>query len=247
MKPGSASMYPMLKLTSWSHKGGMFSGINLAIAAGQVTAVVGVEGSGARELVRSVAGLERASGEKSSATGGPNTSVAVEYVGPDRRDELFFNLTLAENVVARLTDSRIKTRFGMLRRSGVRAVGQEWISRFHIRSESGGQPVGSLSGGNQQKVAVASAVAPDPALLVLEEPTRGVDVSSKRDIHELLGNFAQAGHGVLIYSTEIVEAYEAADVVYVMVRGQLAGPLLVPDFKDVEDFASRISSLESMA
>lgn len=229
---------PLLHLTQWTNRKGAFRGVDLPIAAGEVAAVVGVEGSGARELIRSVAGLEPAVGTNKDA------KLSVEYVGPDRRDALFFNLSVAENIAARLDDSRV-VQFGMLRLSGIRAVGRDWVSRFHIRTESVDQAIGSLSGGNQQKVVVAAATARNPQLLVLEEPTRGVDISSKKDIHDLLKDFAASGHGVLLYTTEVVEVYEAADRVYVMSAGEIVGRLSVRDFADVESMASRISALES--
>lgn len=235
---GSSDVMPLLHLTHWTHRRGAFLDVDLPIVSGEVAAVVGVEGSGARELVRSIAGLEAARGAQMKP------ELSVEYVGPDRRDALFFNLTVAENIAARLDDSRV-VQLGMLRRSGIKQVGKSWVSRFNIRAESVDQPVESLSGGNQQKVVVAAAIARNPKLLILEEPTRGVDVSSKKDIHDLLKDFAAGGHGVLTYTTEVVEAYEAADQIYVMVAGRLVGSVRVADFADVESFAARISALES--
>jgi ABC-type sugar transport system ATPase subunit len=235
---------PILSLTSWTQVNGAFRGIDMTLNAGQVAAVVGVEGSGAREFVRSIAGLERARGTRQFADPYGATSMSVAYVGPDRREALFYNLSVAENIGVRLDDDRV-ARFGMLRRAGVRDVGEVWISRFNIRTQSIDQPVGALSGGNQQKVVVAAAAATNPKILILEEPTRGVDVSSKKDIHDLLKEFARGGHGVLIFTTEVVEAFEAADELYVMVGGSLVGPLSVQDYRDVESLASRVTVLES--
>src|SRR5690606_20795599 len=88
-------------------------------------------------------------------------------------------------------------------------------------------PIGSLSGGNQQKVAVAAAISCGPRLLVVEEPTRGVDVRTKAEIYQLLRSWAAAGNGVLVYCTEVPEAYEVADTVHVGRGGHLSPPVTV--------------------
>lgn len=239
-----APVGPLLGIRSWTHVDRAFSDIDMTLQAGQIAAVVGVEGSGAREFVRSIAGLERARGTRWAPDPDDAAAMSVAYIGPDRREALFFNLSVAENIAARLDDDRV-SRFGMVRRSGVRDVGRSWVARFNIRVQSIDQPVGSLSGGNQQKVVVAAAAATDPKILILEEPTRGVDVSSKKDIHDLLKEFARSGHGVLMYTTEVVEAFEAADELHVIVAGRLAGRLRVQDFGDVESLASQVTVLES--
>ena len=102
----------------------------------------------------------------------------------------------------------------------------------------------SLSGGNQQKVAIAAAVVASPHVLVLEEPTRGVDVGSKADIYEILRAYARAGHAVVVYCTEVLEIFEVAELLYVVSDGRLSEPVDVAAFTDVESLAAEAGRLE---
>ncbi|MBV8396406.1 MAG: sugar ABC transporter ATP-binding protein, partial [Actinobacteria bacterium] len=103
----------------------------------------------------------------------------------------------------------------------------------------------SLSGGNQQKVAIAAAVGAKPAVLALEEPTRGVDISSKAEIYEILRRFVADGGAVVLFCTEIPEVYEVADQLHVVYDGRLSQPLAVADFADMEALAKAVASLET--
>ena len=108
-------------------------------------------------------------------------------------------------------------------------------------------PIRSLSGGNQQKVAIAAAVRARPEVLALEEPTRGIDISSKAEIYEILRGFAADGGAVLLFCTEIPEVYEVADRLQVVSDGQLSPPLEVASFADMEALAKAVASLETHA
>ncbi len=101
-----------------------------------------------------------------------------------------------------------------------------------------------MSGGNQQKVAIAAAIVKRPAVLVLEEPTRGVDIGSKREIYRLMRAYASDGHAVIIYCTEVPEVFEAADLAYVVSDGRLSDPLVVMNYPDVESLARAVTRLE---
>ena len=108
-------------------------------------------------------------------------------------------------------------------------------------------PIRSLSGGNQQKVAIAAAIVKRPKALVLEEPTRGVDIGSKEEIYRLLRQFTSEGHAVIMYCTEVPEVFEVADRVHVVSDGRLSDPLLVFEYPDVEALAAAITRLERHA
>ena len=114
-----------------------------------------------------------------------------------------------------------------------------------VKAGSIDQPIRSLSGGNQQKVAIAQALASAPQLLLLEEPTRGVDIHSKAEIYRLLRDYAAAGHAVVMFCTEVLEVFEAADIVQVMSEGRMSPPEQIAGFADVEDLATRITQLEN--
>ena len=231
----------MLRLRGWQHVGGEFSDVELELSAGQIVALVGVEGSGARELVRSMAGIEPATGSAELPRG--SLADAAAFVSADRQASLFGNLTIAENIVSRL-GSAITGPLGTLRRGRIARLATDFVRRFQVRARSVALPVRSLSGGNQQKVAIAAAIILRPRILVLEEPTRGVDIGSKREIYRLLREYAGQGNAIVLYCTEVPEVFEAADVVYVVSDGQLSPPLLVAAFDDVRALAAEITRLE---
>jgi ABC-type sugar transport system ATPase subunit len=164
-------------------------------------------------------------------------------VSADRAASLFPNLTVGDNVVARLGD-QITGVLGALRRGRMRAIALDIRETFHIRARSIDAPIRSLSGGNQQKVAIAAAIVTRPAALVLEEPTRGVDIGSKEEIYRLLRDYADEGHAVILYCTEVPEVFDVADRVHVVSDGRVSQPLDVHAFKDVKALAAQITRHE---
>jgi ABC-type sugar transport system ATPase subunit len=233
-----------LRLEDWTHTGGEFAGVDLHVRVGEIVALVGVEGSGARELVRSIAGFERTTGQieiagRGAAHGGAGTSL----VSADRQASLFGNLSIGDNMVSRL-HREITRGGGALRRKRMTEIAHELRDQFQVKAASVHLPIHSLSGGNQQKVAIAAAIVKRPQVLVLEEPTRGVDIGSKREIYRLMRSYASQGHAVIIYCTEIPEVFEAADLVYVVSDGRLSDPLLVMTYPDVEALARAVTRLE---
>jgi ABC-type sugar transport system ATPase subunit len=234
-----------LQLTSWTHSGGEFHGIDLHVRAGEIVAIVGVEGSGARELVRSIAGFEHGTGhiEITGRSGRSAAASGTSLVSADRQTSLFTNLSIGENMVSRLS-GEITAGGGALRRGRMNQIAHDLRERFRVKVASVHLPIRSLSGGNQQKVAIAAAIVKRPEVLVLEEPTRGVDVGSKREIYRLMRQYASEGHAVIIYCTEIPEVFEAADLCYVVSDGRLSDPVVVMNFPDVEALARSVTRLE---
>ncbi len=212
-----------LSVSGWTSADGSFSDIELRIHPGEVAAIVGVEGSGGRELVRSIAGFGRAIGtiEIAGHRGGAAVTSGASLVSADRQASLFSNLTIGENMISRLR-SEITTAGIALRRGRMNEIANDLRERFRVKATSLRLPINSLSGGNQQKVAISAAIVKRPQVLVLEEPTRGVDISSKREIYRILREYANEGHAVVIYCTEVPEVYEAADLVYVMSDGRMS-------------------------
>ena len=166
------------------------------------------------------------------------------YLPADRRGMLFNNLSVGDNLVMRLGVPDIAIRGGALSLRRLRKTADGLVERFRVRTESSRAPLTSLSGGNQQKVAIAAAIARQPALLALEEPTRGVDVGSKAEIYRILKDYAKQGHGVLVYCTEVPEVYELADRFVVVDAGRAGDPRPVADFVDLTDLADAIASFE---
>ena len=117
-----------------------------------------------------------------------------------------------------------------LRKKRMRGLAADAMRRFLVKTRTLTQNIRSLSGGNQQKVAIAQALTLEPRLILLEEPTRGVDIQSKREIYRLLRDFAGGGNAVVMFCTEVLEIFEAADRVIVVSDGRLSAPLPVRDF-----------------
>ena len=234
-----------MRLVGWTSSGGAFAGIDLNVHAGEIIAIVGVEGSGGRELVRSMAGFERSTGSMDIAGhgGAADVTTGTGLVSADRAASLFGNLTIADNMVARL-DREITARGIALRRRRMAQIANELRERFGVKATSLDRPITSLSGGNQQKVAISAAIVKGPEVLVLEEPTRGVDVASKREIYRILRAFANQGHAVIVFCTEVPEVFEVADLAYVMSDGRISERLIVTSYEDVEALARAITRLE---
>jgi ABC-type sugar transport system ATPase subunit len=236
------------RVTRWTHESA-FAALDLRVASGEIVALMGVEGSGARELLRSFAGLERCGGEISidGLTGGMAIRRRTAYVPATRQFSLYGNFSVGENLVARLGVPTIAGPALALKKRRMREIAADAVRRFLVKTRTLTQSIRSLSGGNQQKVAIAQALACEPRLLLLEEPTRGVDVQSKREIYRLLHSFALAGNAVVMFCTEVLEVFEAADRVLVVSDGRLSPSLFVRDYADVEALATDVSRLERHA
>jgi ABC-type sugar transport system ATPase subunit len=227
---------------NWTHAGGAFAGVRLVVGSGEIIALVGVEGSGVRELARALGGIEKASG-RIFIDGRRLHQARIGFLPAERTKSLFPNFSVARNLASRLGRREIGGSFGYLRVGRLNLNGQELSRRFEIRCRSIAQPVTSLSGGNQQKVAIAGALAARPTLLVLEEPTRGVDVGAKREIYKMLREFAGSGGGVVTVCTEVTEVFELCDRVLVVDRGRITADLDIHSFRTVTQLAEHLTTL----
>jgi ABC-type sugar transport system ATPase subunit len=243
---GAVSTSALLRVRGLTHRRGEFSGVDLEVSAGSIVALTGVEGSGARELARAIAGFEPTDGEVDVVGHPGGVAERVAFVPASRNDSLFGNFTVGDNIVARLGD-RISGSAGMLRRARMESLAAEMRDRFSVKTASLDTSIRSLSGGNQQKVAIAAAVICEPSALVLEEPTRGVDIGSKAEIYAILRAFVDESHAVVLYCTEIPEVFDVADLLYVVAEGRLSPPLQVASFTDVEALAAASARLERHA
>jgi len=202
---------------------------DLDLRSGEILGIAGLIGSGRTELVRAVFGLDPVtSGEVRvagvSCTGwGPPRMLAqgVGYLSEDRKTEgLAGNLTVADN----LTLSRLQpyVSWGVLSPPRARDAARRWIERLGIRTQGPDQPITGLSGGNQQKVALARLLHQEADVLLLDEPTRGIDVGSKADIYALIGELAAQGKAILWISSYLPELLGVSDTLAVMHRGFLS-------------------------
>jgi ribose transport system ATP-binding protein len=199
----------------------------LTLHRGEVLGIAGLVGSGRTELLRAIFGLDEVrSGEvRVRAVGGaasPRTRLAegVGMLSEDRKTEgLAPALSVSENLT--LSKLRPLRRRGLLSPGAERAAAERFIDRLGIRCRDADQPVGELSGGNQQKVALARLLYHDVDVLLLDEPTRGIDVRSRGEVHRLVAGLAAQGKAVLVVSSQLPELLELCDRIAVMHRGVL--------------------------
>jgi ABC-type sugar transport system ATPase subunit len=244
---GRASTGAALEAAGLTDQKHAFRDLDFELPKGLVTALIGVEGSGGREIVRACAGLRRVQGRvrvDGREVRSARIRSYVSYVAADRAESLFPNLTVGENLVIRL-DHEISRGVLGLRPRRMSSIADQLRTTFHVKAAGLDVGIRSLSGGNQQKVAIAAAVGSKPRVLALEEPTRGVDISSKGEIYEILRAFAAQDGAVLLFCTEIPEVYEVADRLHVVSDGRLSAPLDVARFADMEALAKAVASLET--
>ena len=217
---------------------GRLSGVSLAVAPGEVVGVTGLLSAGVATLGRVVAGADPYQGGTVAVRGRTVRSgrrdlaqrAGVGYVPEDRLAEGFVaHLGVAENTTMTITD-RLSERFGLLRPGRRAAAAEPLTAALSLVSSGPGQPVGELSGGNQQKVTVARTLAHDPGVVVAITPTRGVDVASKALLLRALADVARTtGAGVLLCSDELSDLV-LCDRVVVLVRGEVFAEFTEPPF-----------------
>lgn len=213
----------VLDVRGWSDAAGAaFSNVDLTVPAGEAVFITGQEGAGGREIVQSLAGIRRARG---TVVALPRSSGRpLCYVPGDRATSLFPNLSVLANLAVRLEPDVLGSGGGVLKTGAMRRIADDLIQQFNIKTAHARAPVGVLSGGAQQKVAIGSAFAARPKLLILEDPTRGVDISAREQIARALRQFVAEGNSILGFSPELDEVFELADVVHVAMHGQLSAP-----------------------
>lgn len=224
-------------LTSGSARGRL-SGVSLNVHAGEVVGVTGLLSAGVATLGRVIAGAEARTGGDVLLRGKPVPSgqraeaqrAGIGYIPEDRRAEGFVaHLGVAENTTMTIT-KQLSDRFGVLRPRRRAAAAAPFSTRLSLVSSGPGQPVGELSGGNQQKVTVARTLAHHPSLIVAITPTRGVDVASKELLLNSLADVARSsGAGVLLCSDELSDLV-VCDRVVVLVRGEVFTEFSKPPF-----------------
>ncbi|MCA9100740.1 MAG: sugar ABC transporter ATP-binding protein [Planctomycetales bacterium] len=204
------------------------SDVDLDVHRGEIVGIAGLVGAGRTELVRCVYGLDRVRrGEVTVARIGnvgqsPRRSIrrGVGFVSEDRKDEgLAVDLSIADNLtMSRLSPYR---RYGWLNLASRDRGVVRWLDRVGCKYQHPGQPVAELSGGNQQKVAIGRLLHQDADVLLLDEPTRGIDISAKAEIYRLVGQLAAAGKAIVIVSSYLPELLNVCDRIGVMCRGRL--------------------------
>jgi ribose transport system ATP-binding protein len=219
---------PVLDLSGLSGRR-LPTGADLTLRRGEVLGIAGLVGAGRTELLRAVFGLDTVKAGQVrvkgliDSHGSPSRRIAqgVGLLSEDRKGE---GLALSQSIEDNLTYPALSrhSRWGWLDRKGRRAEAARWMKALRVKAAGPGQPVGALSGGNQQKVALARLLHQDADVLLLDEPTRGIDVGSKAEIYRLIGEQAAAGKAVLMVSSYLPELMGICDRIAVMSRGVLS-------------------------
>jgi rhamnose transport system ATP-binding protein len=206
--------------------------VSLSVRAGEILGVAGLVGAGRTELARVLFGLTPAdSGQillrgKPVAMNKPADAVAlgIAYVPEDRRRHgVILDMPVAANTT--LATLSAISHGGLIDFGRERRVARDFVQRLGVKTAGIDSPVGDLSGGNQQKVALARWLATKPAVIILDEPTQGVDVGAKAEIHRLMGELAGRGMAIVMISSELPEVLGMSDRIAVMHAGTVVGTL----------------------
>ena len=226
---------PALSLQGVRYRGGPDAPASLEVQAGEILGMAGLVGAGRTELSEAVFGVRPLTGGQVRLDGrplwvrGPADAIAagIVLVPEDRR---LHGLVIPEGVGFNLSLpnlDRLGGRWGV-RRGAERELHKTWIDRLRVKTPSAAQPVGLLSGGNQQKVVYGKWLSRGPRVLILDEPTRGVDVGAKAEIYALIDELAGRGVAVWMITSDMEELLGMSDRVVVMHEGRVAGELAKP-------------------
>lgn len=220
---------------------GQFSGISVEVHAGEVVGLAGLVGAGRTEVARAIFGIDKPTGGGITIDGrrikihSPAEAMAngVAYLSEDRRGQsIIEEFSILDNAALPVVDKA--TRLGLLRRRLEFALVSESLERMRLKYAGLGQPIGELSGGNQQKVVLAKWLATNPKLLILDEPTQGVDVQAKAEVHRIIADLAAQGLAVLLISSDMPELMGMCDRSYVMYQGEMMAEFAAADFNQVD-------------
>ena len=231
-------------------------GVSFTLKRGEILGISGLMGAGRSELAETLCGLRRARRGEVRLRGKPlrirrygdALRHGIAYLSEDRKAAgLFLELPIEQNISS-MALARISSRFGLLRRRAERRLATELGARLKLKSNGVAIDAASLSGGNQQKVAIAKLLATHPAVLLMDEPTRGVDVGAKSEIHHILRDLASQGVGVIVISSELPEIIGLCDRALVIRDGRLAGELAASEMTEERllRLASGLSAQETI-
>ena len=232
--------------------------VSFELRRGEILGIAGLIGAGRTELLRCLFGLEEIAGgdavrspdayvrtlgrRRPSYGCSPRLRIAAGFglVSEDRKTE---GLAQSRSIADNMTYSRLKpySRFGWLNLKRRRIAVSDWMRRLHVKAASPEQSVGELSGGNQQKVAIARVLHQEADILLLDEPTRGIDVGTKAEIYRLMGEQAAAGKAIIFVSSYLTELLAVCDRVAVMSRGRMKEVRTAKDWTEEAVMAVAVS------
>jgi ribose transport system ATP-binding protein len=213
--------------------GERFAGVNLQLRAGEILGIGGLIGAGRSEIAQTICGLRQATSGTVALDGtairirsySDAVKAGLVYLSEDRKGSgVFLDMPIAANVSA-LDLGKLTGSLGLLDRKAEDRQAIDLTRRLGVRMAGINAAVSTLSGGNQQKVAIAKQLSIDPKVIIMDEPTRGIDVGAKVEIHRLLRQLAARGVGIVVISSELPELIGLCDRVMVVREGRIAGEL----------------------
>jgi rhamnose transport system ATP-binding protein len=213
-------------------RAGEFQDISFVLRRGEILGIGGLAGAGRSELAQSLYGFRRPERGEILLSGRrvrllrPADAIrqGIAYLSADRKElGLFLRMTLAQNIAA--PNLKRLSRLGLVRDRLARLLARDYMRRLSIRASDPETVVNNLSGGNQQKVLLAAWLATAPRVLIIDEPTRGIDVGAKAEIHLLLRRLAENGVAILMITSDLPELLTLSDRLLVMARGRLVAEL----------------------
>lgn len=210
--------------------------ISFSVRRGEILGVAGLVGSGRTEVVRGIFGLDPILSGTITVNGeavrirAPKDAIAagLGYLTEDRKEHgIVPEMAVVKNITLSILDRLC--RLGVIRNMTRRTIAESYVNKLSIRLASLRMAIKNLSGGNQQKTLIARSLATDANILLLDEPTRGIDVGAKQDVYEVISNLAKGGIAVVFVSSELMEVLAMSDRVLVMWRNRVAGILTGTD------------------
>ncbi|MDQ2960204.1 MAG: sugar ABC transporter ATP-binding protein, partial [Candidatus Dormibacteraeota bacterium] len=211
---------------------GVFRDVSFTARSGEIVGLYGLIGSGRTELARAVFGLDTFEGGEVLVDGRALPSrrpwrsrqAGLVYTSEDRKAVgLILPMSIRDNIA--VPNLHRLSRHGLMRPAAERALAESLVAQLHIRPPDPERPVRQLSGGNQQKIALGKWLATDPSVLLLDEPTRGIDIGAKEEVYELIRSLARQGRSIVFISSELPEMLNLPHRVLVMREGRLVGQL----------------------
>ena len=222
---------PLLRVDRLS-RAGEFHNVTFELKRGEIVGLAGLVGAGRTEVARTIFGVEKPEGGKIFLEGkkvkidNPRDALemGIAYLSESRQEYgLILQMTITQNITVPIL--KRFSRFGFINRGNERETARNFFALLDIRASGLDQKVGSLSGGNQQKVSIAKWLAANAKILILDEPTKGIDVGTKAAVHKLMSDLANEGKAILMISSEIPEIIGMSDRILVMNEGILVAEI----------------------
>ena len=246
---------PILEVRNLSGSNGV-KDVSLTVHKGEIVGLAGLVGAGRTEVARLICGADRVTGGSLIVDGkevqihhtGDAVDQGIGWVPEDRKQHgLVLGMDVKSNISLAIL-KRISGVTGAINAGKEREIALHYVDTLSIATPGIGQTVSNLSGGNQQKVVLAKWLSSKPKLLIMDEPTRGIDVGAKAEVHALMSHLAQEGMGILMISSEMPEIIGMSDRVMVMCQGRITGEFARPNLsqEEIMTAATRFLRLEAV-